>query len=130
MKKFIYCLLLSLFPLGLLYSQEIIEHRGDTMIVISPTNLKTINSIIIDLESSEKIINLQKNLIIEDSIKISNLDSIVYHQRSIIRKKEDYYVRSINNLERVIKKEKRKNKIWTCTLSLVAVVLGVLAICK
>ena len=130
MKKFIYCLLLSLFPLGLLYSQEIIEHRGDTMIVISPTNLKTINSIIIDLESSEKIINLQKNLIIEDSIKISNLDSIVYHQRSIIRKKEDYYVRSINNLERVIKKEKRKNKIWTCTLSLVAVVLGVFAICK
>ena len=108
MKKIIYCLLLSLFFITKGYSQEIIEHRGDTMIVISPENLKTINSIIVDLESSEKIIKLQGDIIKEDSIKAANLDSIIIYQSMMMRKKDDYYVNSIQALENSLKKEKRK----------------------
>ena len=112
MKKIIYCLLLSLFFITKGYSQEIIEHRGDTMIVISPENLKTINSIIVDLESSEKIIKLQGDIIKEDSIKAANLDSIISYQSMMMRKKDDYYVNSIQALENSLKKEKRKRKLW------------------
>lgn len=128
MKKIIYCLLLSLFFITKGYSQEIIEHRGDTMIVISPENLKTINSIIVDLESSEKIIKLQGDIIKEDSIKAANLDSIIIYQSMMMRKKDDYYVNSIQALENSLKKEKRKRKLWAGVLGCVAVILGALAI--
>ena len=128
MKKIIYCLLLSLFFITKGYSQEIIEHRGDTMIVISPENLKTINSIIVDLESSEKIIKLQGDIIKEDSIKAANLDSIIIYQSMMMRKKDDYYVNSIQALENSLKKEKRIRKLWAGALGCVAVILGALAI--
>lgn len=130
MKKIIYCLLLSLFFITKGYSQEIIEHRGDTMIVISPENLKTINSIIIDLESSEKIIKLQRDIIKEDSIKAANLDSIISYQSIMMRKKDDYYINSIKNLEKNLRAEKRRKTLWTSILGSVAVILGVIAINK
>lgn len=130
MKKIIYCLLLSLFFITKGYSQEIIEHRGDTMIVISPENLKTINSIIIDLESSKEVIKLQKDIIFEDSLKMNNLDSIITFQSVMMRKKDDYYVNSIENLEKSLRKEQRKKKFLTGTLGGVAVILGIIAICK
>lgn len=128
MKKLIYCLLLSLLFITKGYSQEIIECQGDTMIVISPENLKTINSIIVDLESSEKIIKLQGDIIKEDSIKAANLDSIISYQSMMMRKKDDYYVNSIQALEKSLKKEKRKRKLWAGALGCVAVILGTLAI--
>ena len=89
MKRLIYCLLLSLLPSLSVRAQEIIEHKGDTMIVISPNNLKTINSIIIDLEDSKKIINLQNKIIKNDSIVKSERDSIIDNKTSIINKKNE-----------------------------------------
>ena len=130
MKRLVYCLLLSLVSWSGLYSQEIIEHRGDTMIVISPNNLKTINSIIIDLESSKEIIKLQRGIISEDSVKMNNLDSIISYQSIMIRKKDDYYINSIKNLEKNLRAEKRRKTLWTSILGSVAVILGVIAISK
>lgn len=130
MKRLIYCLLLSLLPSLSVRAQEIIEHNGDTMIVISPNNLKTINSIIIDLEDSKKIINLQNKIIKNDSIVKSERDSIIVNQTSIINKQNEYYTESINNLEKTLKKEKIKKTIWTSALGLVAVIFGTIAISK
>lgn len=130
MKRLIYCLLLSLLPVLSTEAQEIIEHKGDTMIVISPNNLKTINSIIIDLEDSKKIINLQNKIIKNDSIVKSERDSIIVNQTSIINKQNEYYTESINNLEKTLKKEKIKKTIWTSALGLVAVIFGTIAISK
>lgn len=130
MKRLVYCLLLSLVSWSGLYSQEIIEHRGDTMIVISPNNLKTINSIIIDLESSKEIIKLQRGIISEDSVKMNNLDSIISYQSIMMRKKDDYYINSIKNLEKNLRAEKRRKTLWTSILGSVAVILGVIAISK
>ena len=130
MKRLVYCLLLSLVSWSGLYSQEIIEHRGDTMIVISPNNLKTINSIIIDLESSKEIIKLQKGIISEDSVKMNNLDSIISYQSIMMRKKDDYYINSIKNLEKNLRAEKRRKTLWTSILGSVAVILGVIAISR
>lgn len=100
------------------------------MIVISPNNLKTINSIIIDLESSKEIIKLQRGIISEDSVKMNNLDSIISCQSIMMRKKDDYYINSIKNLEKNLRAEKRRKTLWTSILGSVAVILGVIAISK
>lgn len=122
--------MLSLLPLLSIEAQEIIEHKGDIMIVISPNNLKTINSIIIDLEDSKKIINLQNKIIKNDSIVKSERDSIIVNQTNIIDKQNKYYTESINNLEKTLKKEKIKKTVWTSALGLVAVIFGTIAIIK
>lgn len=130
MKNLIYILLLSLLPMMKVGAQEIVEHKGDTLITITPGNLKTINSIIVDLENSKEIIGIQERMIFEDSIIKIQKDSIINYQREIQLKKDDYYINSIQGLQDSLKKEKRKKKLWTGILGSVAVILGALAISK
>ena len=130
MKKIIYILLLSLLPIVKVGAQEIVEHKGDTLITITPENLKTINSIIVDLENSKKIMGIQERMIFEDSIIKIQKDSIINYQREIQLKKDDYYINSIQGLQDSLKKEKRKKKLWTGILGSVAVILGALAISR
>lgn len=130
MKKIIYILLISLLPIIKVGAQEIVEHRGDTLITITSGNLKTINSIIVDLENSKEIIGIQERMIFEDSIIKIQKDSIINYQREIQLKKDDYYINSIQGLQDSLKKEKRKKKLWTGILGSVAVILGALAISR
>lgn len=130
MKNLIYILLLSLLPMMKVGAQEIVEHKGDTLITITPGNLKTINSIIVDLENSKEIIGIQERMIFEDSIIKIQKDSIINYQREIQLKKDDYYINSIQGLQDSLKKEKRKKKLWTGILGSVAVILGALAISR
>ena len=130
MKNLIYILLLSLLPIVKVGAQEIVEHKGDTLITITPKNLKTINSIIVDLENSKEIIGIQERMIFEDSIIKIQKDSIINYQREIQLKKDDYYINSIQGLQDSLKKEKRKKKLWTGILGSVAVILGALAISR
>lgn len=130
MKNLIYILLLSLLPIVKVGAQEIVEHKGDTLITITPENLKTINSIIVDLENSKKIMGIQERMIFEDSIIKIQKDSIINYQREIQLKKDDYYINSIQGLQDSLKKEKRKKKLWTGILGSVAVILGALAISR
>lgn len=130
MKNLIYILLLSLLPMMKVGAQEIVEHKGDTLITITPKNLKTINSIIVDLENSKEIIGIQERMIFEDSIIKIQKDSIINYQREIQLKKDDYYINSIQGLQDSLKKEKRKKKLWTGILGSVAVILGALAISR
>ena len=128
MKKLFYILLLSLLPILKVGAQEIVEHKGDTLITITPGNLKTMNSIIIDLENSKKIIGIQKKIILGDSIIKLQKDSIIRYHKDIQLKKDNYYIESIQGLQESLKKEKRKKKIWTGVLGSVAVILGILSI--
>lgn len=130
MKNLIYILLLSLLPIVKVGAQEIVEHKGDTLITITPENLKTVNSIIVDLENSKEIIGIQERMIFEDSIIKIQKDSIINYQREIQLKKDDYYINSIQGLQDSLKKEKRKKKLWTGILGSVAVILGALAISR
>lgn len=130
MKKLIYILLLSLLPIVKVGAQEIVEHLGDTLVTITPENLKTINSIIVDLESSKEIIRLQKNIIQEDSLIKLEKDSIINYQWSIQKMKDNYYIESIDGLKKSIEKEKRKKKTLVGVLGSVAAILGIIAICK
>lgn len=82
---------LFLYPI-LGASQEIVKYKNDTLIMITPNNLKTINSIIVDRDFLEKELNLSnqikfqkdsiiklktKELTIKDSI-IDSFNNIVF----------------------------------------------------
>lgn len=112
------------------YSQEIVEYKGDTVVVISPKNLRTINSIIVEHNYNKKEIQLYKDIILVDSVLIASKDSIIKNQIIIMDRKEDYYTKSINGLEKSLKKEKRKRHLFTGILSGVAVFLGILIVSK
>lgn len=125
------CLLyLLVFSFLIVKGQEIIEHKGDTLIAISPTDLRTINCIIIDFENTKDQLDLYKRIVKEDSLLINNKDSILVVQSQIMTKKENYYINTAMSLQNDLKKEKKKRKIWTGILSGVAAVLGILAINK
>lgn len=109
-------------------AQEIVEYKGDTLIVISPGDLKTMNHIITDLEYSTELIGIQERIIAEDSIIKLRKDSTINYYIDIQNKKDDYYLSTVENLENSLKKEKKKRKITTYILGSVAVVLGYLAI--
>lgn len=122
--------MLSLLPIMKVGAQEIVEHKEDTLVTITPENVKTINSIIIDLESSIEIIKLQENIIREDSIVKIKKDSIINYQQSMQKMKDNYYVESIEGLQKSIENEKKKKNILVSVLGSVAAILGIIAICK
>lgn len=130
---FKHCLLLFLGFFFFMQSgkaQEVIEHKGDTMIVISPTNLKTINSIIVDYENTRRQNSLYSQIIQHDSIRVCALDSVIAQQKSIIQKHQVWYYNSVKELEKDLKKERRKKTVLTSVLGGVAVILGLIAISK
>lgn len=129
-KKILCLLYLLVFSFLTIKGQEIIEHKGDTLITISPTELKTINCIIVDLENTKDRLNLYKRIIKEDSLLINKKDSILVIQNQIMTKKENYYINTVLSLQNNLKREKKKRKIWTGVLSGVAAILGILAINK
>lgn len=130
MKKLIYALLLSLSPFLGIRAQEIVEHKGDTLITLTPGNLKTINSIIVDLENIRDLSEVQESLIKEDSVVMAKKDSIIFYQQKIQIMRDNYYVFSITELQESLRKEKKRKKTWLGILGSVAVILGSIAICK
>lgn len=129
-KRVLCSLCLLVFSFSIIKGQEIIEHNGDTLIAISPTNLKTINCIIVDFENTKDQLELYKQLTIQDSLLINEKDSIIAVQDKLMVKKENYYIETATQLKESLKKEKKKRKIWTGILGGVAAILGILAICK
>lgn len=121
-------LLAFLFFVGKANSQEIIEYKGDTLITITPNNLKTINCIIADFELTKKKLDLYKKINYNDSLLINDKDSIITLKDSIIVKKDNYYKTIVTNLNNNLKKEKKKRTLWTSILGGVAVILGILAL--
>lgn len=127
-KPFILSLLFTLLPIISVCGQKIVEYRGDTLITITQENLKTINSIIVDFESTKSIVGIQRKIILSDSIVSTRRDSIIALQRKIAEDRELYYKEAIDRLEESVKKEKRKRKLFTGVLGTVAVILGALSI--
>ena len=129
-KKCLLPLWVSFFFIFGVRAQEIIEHNGDTLITITPNNLKTINCIIADFEYNNKQIKLYKEIIFQDSLLISNKDSVIRATNQIIETKEKYYQDTAVQLQNEIKKEKKKRTLWTSILGGVAAIFGILLIAK
>lgn len=129
-KKCLLPLWVSFFFIFGVRAQEIIEHNGDTLITITPNNLKTINCIIADFEYNNKQIKLYKEIIFQDSLLISNKDSVIRVTNQIMETKEKYYQDTAVRLQNEIKKEKKKRTLWTSILGGVAAIFGILLIAK
>ena len=129
-KKYLLSLWVSFFFILGVGAQEIIEHNGDTLITITPNNLKTINCIIAEFEYNNKQIKLYKEIIFQDSLLISNKDSVIRATNQIMETKEKYYQDTAVQLQNEIKKEKKKRTLWTSILGGVAAIFGILLIAK
>lgn len=130
-KRRVLCLLcLLVFSFSIAKGQEIIEHNGDTLITITPSNLKTINCIIVDFENTKDQLNNYKNLAFQDSILINQQDSMIAVQTKLMNKKENYYIKNATQLQESLKKEKKKKNWLGGILGTIAAVFGVIAICK
>lgn len=129
-KKCLLPLWVSFFFILGVGAQEIIEHKGDTLITITPNNLKTINCIIADFEYNNKQIKLYKEIIFQDSLLISNKDSVIRATNQIMETKEKYYQDTAAQLQKSLEKEKKKRTLWTSILGGVAAIFGILLIAK
>lgn len=127
MFKRFFILLVFILVSSFLRSQEVIEYRGDTLISISPKDLVTINTVFTKYNFVKKELDLYKSLHSVDSVLILTKDSILESTKSVYLEKEDYYMRSIETLENLIEKEKKKHKITKGILvSSALVILGVI----
>lgn len=127
MFKRFFILLVFILVSSFLRSQEVIEYRGDTLISISPKDLVTINTVFTKYNFVKKELDLYKSLHSVDSVLILTKDSILESTKSVYLEKEDYYMRSIETLENLIEKEKRKHKITKGILvSSAFVILGII----
>lgn len=132
MKKYILSFLTVFMSVIFSYSQEIIEYKGDTAVVISPENLKTINSIIVEHESTLKELDLYKESLLVDSAIIANKDSIILSKNDIIIKKDQFYTESMKNLVVSLENEKRKHRKTKYILGgtgAVAIVVSIILLC-
>ena len=75
MKKYILLVILFFIAIFNSYSQEIIEYKGDTVIAITPQDLRTINTIIVEYECNLKELDLRKQQNLVDSALIVAKDS-------------------------------------------------------
>ena len=89
--KLILCLIITLFSFGNtnLFGQKIIEYKGDTLIVITPKNVATMNSIIIEREYLIEEVDILSTLVsVKDSIIMDQSDIIKISQESLLETKK------------------------------------------
>ena len=127
--KIILCSLILLLLSGdkSLYGQKIIEYNGDTLITISPENVKTMNSIIVEREYLiDEIIVLSELNEIKDSL-IKDQEEIIIIGKNIIKEEKDKHVLEIQKqaIELESSYKKKLNK-WVSISGIVGLILGVL----
>lgn len=87
----ILCLIIALFSFGNtnLFGQKIVEYKGDTLIVVTPKNVATINSIIVEREYLIEEIDILSTLVsVKDSIIMDQSDIIKISQESLLETKK------------------------------------------
>ena len=103
-------------------AQNKVVINGDTLVTITPENLKTINKIIVDLEYSKKIQTRQQNIIKQDSVLLGIKDSLILQYNIREKKKEEYYISQASKLiedNNRLKKKARTKSTWLGTIGLV-----------
>lgn len=90
---------------------KIVQVRGDTMILITPGQLKTINCIITDLEFRTKELDLTR-------ILVTQQDSIIWSMKSIVQVKDQTIELKNKNLDdlreslKLSQKKVERQKKW------------------
>jgi len=102
----------------------------DTLALLSENNVKDVNIIVSKYEGEALINDKLTEALVEEQNIVSQKDSIIGLQSSIILNQEIGYSNQIHGLENNLKKEKTKKTVWIAILSGVAAVLGIVAISK
>lgn len=79
----ILCILLFFILPGLSFGQKVIEHEGDTLVCLSPAQIRTVNVIIKNWEIDKERIETLTDLVRVDSIRISQSDSLSQELRNL-----------------------------------------------
>lgn len=129
MKSKVILLLLLILPL-ICSAQKKVVINNDTLITITPDNLKTINKMIMDLDYHKQVVESYKELVKKDSVLLGVKDSLIVQYNIREAKKEQYYIDQTSKLmadNKRIKKEGRKRTTWMSIICLlVGAVVGVL----
>lgn len=129
MKSKVILLLFLILPL-ICSAQKKVVINNDTLITITPDNLKTINKMIMDLDYHKQVVEGYKELVKNDSVLLGVKDSLIIQYNIREAKKEQYYIDQTSKLmadNKRIKKEGRKRTTWMSIICLlVGAVVGVL----
>lgn len=129
MKSKVILLLFLILPL-ICSAQKKVVINNDTLITITPDNLKTINKMIMDLDYHKQVVEGYKELVKKDSVLLGVKDSLIIQYNIREAKKEQYYIDQTSKLmadNKRIKKEGRKRTTWMSIICLlVGAVVGVL----
>ena len=107
-------------------AQNKVVINGDTLVTITPENLKTINKIIVDLEYSKKFQTRQQNIIKQDSVLLGIKDSLILQYNIREKKKEEYYISQTSKLIEDNNKLRKKARVKSTWLGTIGLVLGLL----
>ena len=112
------------------HAQEKVVINNDTLITITPGNLRTINKMIMDLDYHKQAVNDYKELVKRDSMLLGIKDSLIVQYNLREAKKEKYYIDQTTKLtadNKRLKKEGRRRTTWMSAVCLlVGAVLGLL----
>lgn len=129
MKSKVILLLFLILPL-ICSAQKKVVINNDTLITITPDNLKTINKMIMDLDYHKQVVEGYKELVKKDSVLLGVKDSLIIQYNIREAKKEQYYIDQTSKLmadNKRVKKEGRKRTTWMSIICLlVGAVVGVL----
>ena len=107
-------------------AQNKVVINGDTLVTITPENLKTINKIIVDFEYSKKIQTKQQSIIKQDSILLGVKDSLISLYNIREKKKEEYYINQTNKLIENNNRLWKKAKMKSTWLGSIGLLIGLL----
>ena len=108
----------------------IVLDSPDTLALLSENNVKDVNIIASKYEGEVKINEKLTEALVEEEGIVSQKDSIINLQSSIMINQELGYSAEIKGLEKSLKKEKVEKTVWTAILGSVAAILGIVAISK
>lgn len=106
-----------------IFGQKIIEYKGDTLIVITPQNVKTMNSIIVERNYLEKEVSILNEInLLKDSTILEQEKIIQTNQESLLQIKDK------NNL--IIQEQayswKKKAWKWSGVSAVAGIILGII----
>ena len=111
-------------------AQEVITYKGDTVIVITPKQLITINSVMADYEQLLKQTKVYKDLIKQQEEKSLELLKITELQEEKCRIEREILEKQIKDAELALKKCKKSKTLITTVLgsTTLAGILGLLLV--
>lgn len=114
--KWIKILILFLLIQSPLKAQNIIVLGQDTLVTISPQDVKIINSVFLESESFSKQLDICDSIISHQRSVIEDLENIKTKNLKIINTQENFisdYQGIVKNQEKQLKKQKLKTKLYS-----------------